>query len=192
MASLNEDKFQSILDDLWEQLNKYEAKFGDKFEICFLVSKAMQEFRRPTKLSSYVTRDPFDCYTYLLGRRVIFTDQEYIPSFTSDPYGLIEPVICCKDAYTFPMAAEPGDYVFYAGNLKQVVDITLDDGDRSVHIRDVPGDFSDDAYACANAVDRLVDQWIRYTKYREQKRDSWMADVDNAEINEYLSSLTIT
>lgn len=188
---MNEDKFQEVLDDLWEHLGVCDERFGDKFEVCFLVSRAAQEFRSPTVFSSYATRDPLDCNTYLLGRKVIFTDQKYVPSFTGC-YGLIEPVICCKDAYSFPMAAEPGDYVLYMGHLKQVTDTTFEDGDRTIHIRDVPGILSDSPYVYANTSDELFDQWVRYKKRSEQELDSWTNVIDNTEINDYLSSLTIT
>lgn len=188
---MNEDKFQEILDDLWKQLDVYDERFGDKFEICFLVSRAAQEYRSPTIFNSYVIRDPFDCHTYLLGRKVIFTDQEFIPNFTGC-YGLIEPVICCKDAYIFPTDAEPGDYILYMGHLKQVIGVTLEDGDRTLNIRDVPGVLSDSVYAFANASDKLFDKWVRYKSRRELEHDSWMNGVDNTEINDYLSSLPIT
>lgn len=192
---MTEDKFQNILDDLWERINKYEAKFGNKYDIRFLVSKAAQQYRTPTVLSSYVQRDPFDCYTYLLGRRVIFIDQDYIHSAVSDCPGLIKPVICCRDLHSFPMEAEPGDYVLYARNMKQVIEVTYEDCDKAVHIKDIPGNLSDDPIIYMDGSDKpdsLVDQWLEFKRHNEQRRDSWMSNVDSAEINDYLSSLTIT
>lgn len=192
---MSEDKFQEILDELWGRVNYYESRFGNQFEICFLVSRTAQQYRAPTILSSYTVRDPFDCYTYLLGRRVIFTDQQYIHNLVTGMPGLIEPVICCKENYIFPMEAEPGDYVIFAGNLKQVVGVNYEDGDRAINIKDVPGKISNELIIDERYIDwevNSIDQWLMFRERRNQERDAWTHEVDNLEINEYLSSLTIT
>lgn len=192
---MTEDKFQGLLDELWERVNYYESRFEDKFDICFLVSKTAQQYRTPTILSSYVQRDQFDCYTYLLGRRVIFIDQGYIYNMVTNVPGIIEPVICCKDPYIFPMEAEPGDYVLYANNLKQVVEVAYEDGDRAISIKDIPGELSDGLIVDSRYIEwesNSIDQWFDFKKRHTQERDAWVSGVDNHAINDYLSSLTIT
>ena len=191
---MTEDAFQALLADLWERVIKYEIRFGDRFEICFLVSRAAQQYRAPTIYKSYTVQDPFDHYTYLLGHRVIFTDQEYIYNMVSDLPGLIEPVICCKDTYSFPMQAELGDYVLFANHLKQIVEVDYEDGERVINVKDIPGRLG-----CDLVVDSkywgpetsLADKWMDFKNKRDREKDAWMLSVDNEEINEYLSSLTI-
>ena len=191
-----DDRLQEFVGDLWGRITNYEARFDrDKFEICLLISKTMQQYRAPDGLVRYVQRNPFDFSTYLFGHRVIFTDQEYIYNFNTGMPGLIEPVVCCKDPYIFPTEAEPGDYVCFSNRIKQVVDVLYEFGNRSLRVKDIPGEFCDEMGVEAKYIDwtrNSIEQWLDYRVRKYQGRDDWTYNVDNAAINNYLSSLTIT
>lgn len=191
-----DDRLQEFIGELWVRIANYESRFSrEKFEICLLVSKTMQQYRAPDGLVTYVQRNQFDFNTYLFGHRVIFTDQEYIYNFNTGMPGLIEPVVCCKDPYIFPMEAKPGDYVCFSNKIKQVVDVLYEFGNRSIRVKDIPGEFSDEMVVDAKFIDwtrNSIEQWLDYRVRKYQGRDDWTCNVDNVAINNYLSSITIS
>lgn len=120
-----------------------------------------------------------------------FVNANYIPSYDGEAL-LISPVIVCKNINHFPLQAEVGDYVFYNGFLKQVKYIDYIEGDRAVGVTDIDVELSDNF--CMSETDRknFFCNVFEEVKTKKRNNDAWINKVDNKEINDYLSMLTIT
>lgn len=171
----------------------YEARFSrEYFEIAFLISRAacgiLYDMNEPLHR---ISEDPFNCSSYLFGHRIGFVNANYIPSYNGENL-LISPVIVCKNINHFPLEAEVGDYVFYNGYLKQVSYIDYIEGDRAIGVTDINIELSDNF--CMSEADRknYFCNVFKEVKTRKKNNDAWISKVDNKEINDYLSMLTIT
>ena len=189
----NED-CANLLDERYERVGRYERKFPrDRYEIRFLASKAaMGLLHEHSGADMYISQDPFECSTYLLGHRMVFVDADYIPS-VNETVCSIQPVICCRNLGDFPMAANPGDYIYHNGFLKQVERAGTDsDGARVLYVRDVRAELYDDCPIGSIDYLSLSNNTVRFAQRRNQETDSWVEDADTTAIKDYLSSLTIT
>lgn len=193
MAILNNQEFNEYLFDAYEKAVRYEERFSrEYFEISFLVSRAacrmLYDMNEPFHR---ISEDPFNCNSYLFGHRIAFVNANYIPSYDGEAF-LIIPVIVCKNINHFPLQAEIGDYVFYNGFLKQVKYIDYIEGDRAVGVTDIDVELSDNF--CMSETDRknFFCNVFEEVKTKKRNNDAWINKVDNKEINDYLSMLTIT
>ena len=193
MLTLNNQDFDRYLIDTYEKATYYEAKFSKEyFEIAFLVSRtacgmlySMDEpFHR-------VIEDPFESHSYLFGHRVAFVNANYIPSYNGDTF-LIQPVVVCKNINYFPLEAEVGDYVFYNGFLKQVKYIDYIEGDRAIGVTDIDVELSDNFHMSERDRDQFYCGVFKEIKTKKKNKNTWINNVDNKEINDYLATLTIT
>lgn len=193
MKALNNQEFDRYLLDSYEKLVQYEARFSrEYFEIAFLVSRtACGMLYNINESFLSITEDPFSSNSYIFGHRVAFVNANYIPSYDGD-ISLISPVIVCKNINHFPLEAEVGDYVFYNGFLKQVKYIDYMEGDRAVGVTDIDVELSDNF--CMSEIDRgqFYCDVFKEVNDKKKNRDAWISRVDNKEINDYLSMLTIT
>lgn len=175
------DDFQRYLEAALNKADRYYDKFGSSFQIGLLASAgAIRDLRAYGDFSKW--KDVGDGSPYkLFGYPVIELYTETICNLINGPFDteeIIEPVIICKDNYTFPMNAKSGDYIIWAGKLKQVYEIEEDELEgRSVLIKDIDG-LSCGCFVFTNA-DELTNN------------EKWIKNIDNAAINEYLSSINI-
>ena len=191
MTSLNEREFNQLLDDLYNELCLYDAKFSrDHFEIATLMSRtAVQLFNRFNGVLRYIQNDPYHSSTYLFAHKVIFVDADFIESHDGSRE-LLRPVIVCKEIGIFPMEATEGDYVVFNGKLKQVKYEHFIDGRRSLEVWDLNVDLYEDVHR--QSYEERLFYSVRSLKKRNKRDDAWVNGVDFSAINEYLSSLPIT
>lgn len=190
VASLNETDFNQLLEELYEELCLYDAKFSrDHFEIAVLMSRtAVQLFHRFNDALRYTQEDPYHSNTYLFAHKVVFVDDDFIISHDGSQE-LMRPVIGCKEIGYFPMEAVEGDYVFFNGKLKQVKYEHFIDGQRSLEVWDINVDLYGDIHHLS--YEEQLYYAVRTIRKKKRQDDAWMNEVDFSAINEYLSSLSI-
>lgn len=182
---------EQYLENVYDKIVQYECKFSDSlYEICVLVSNRGVSLLTGYEGTVYIQRDHFVCDHYLCGHRIIFVDDDYIPDFNGY-YNVIRPVIVCKEKYMFPTEADVGDFVIYDNTLKQISNVSIISGNKSVSISDIcvhPSGFPDPTWR-HQALDRIME----YSKRRIDVRvEDWVENPDTSAITNYFNSLATT
>lgn len=196
MGSLSNTDFERFINDICYEILMYDERFlNDDFEICLLVSRVasaiLREYNGFLSPINYFSTDPFNNSVSLFGHRVAFVDADFIPSFDGTDV-VVKPVITCKHDGLFPFGVEPGDYVYFGGNLKQVMSVDRIHGNSNIRIADIDVPL-DDYYIPdkRRSRDEYIDA-VKKIKVRNLEKEAWVETVDTSSINDYLSSLTIT
>lgn len=191
MIQLPDIDVEQYLNEVYNKIIQYECKFSDDFyEICVLVSKGGVSLLEGYGGFVYVQKDPFDCSHYLYGHRIIFVNNDYIPD-SNRYYHVIRPVIVCKERYMFPTEADVGDFVIYNNTLKQISDVSIISGNKTVSISDICVRLSDsfDPTGYHQAFDRIME----YSSKRIDVRvEDWVENPDTSAITNYFNSLSTT
>ena len=195
MSDFNTEQY---LDELYNKIIQYECKYSNDFyEICVLVSKAGVALLESLSLSAGYSElvrlqtHPSGSTHYLYGNRIIFVNEDYIPDFNHSYCHVIRPVIVCKDSYVFPVEADVGDFVIYNNTIRQISNVELIDGDRTVTVSDIYVRLNDffDPIGYHESIHRMRGYsrgWI------DVCIEDWVEDPDTSAITEYFNSLTIT
>jgi hypothetical protein len=191
VVSLIDATLERYLDEVYNKIVQYECKFSNElYEICVLVSKSAIPVLQNYSGITYVDESPFDRSHYIFGNKVVLVDANYIPSF-NNYCSVIVPVIVCKTSYGFPVEADIGDYVIYNNRLRQITDICLIDGNRTVTIDDVNIRLDEffDSIRFEETTDTI--RWVSANQINSVVED-WAENPDTSSITEYYNSLVIT
>ena len=191
MVSLADISAEQYLENVYDKIIQYECKFSDSlYEICVLVSKRGVSLLTGYEGTVYIQRDPFICDHYLYGHRIIFVDDDYIPDYVSH-YHTIRPVIVCKGMYVFPAEADVGDFVIFNNTLRQITDVSIIGGNRTVTVSDVYVRYNDffDSIKFKMTSDTI--RWMS-NGWVDVCVEDWQENPDTSAITEYFNSLTIT
>lgn len=190
---MSEKEFERYLNEVFEETLSYDARFSKQdFEIGILVSKAAcYLFSQHGYIPHAITEDSFNGSSYLFGHRIAFVNSNTIPIAGGGEF-LIRPFVVCNSLGVFPMESEVGDYVFFNGNLVQVVSAGTLNGNRSFKIEDVEVELHDYLYRFPFDKADALRSTKNKLKKRKAKEDSWSDNVDTSAIDEYLSAITIT
>lgn len=187
MADISTEQY---LENVYDKIVQYECKFSDSlYEICVLVSKGGVSLLTGYEGTLYIQRDPFICDHYLYGHRIIFVDDDYIPDFVSH-YHTIQPVIVSKVMCVFPEEADVGDFVIFNNTLRQITDISVIGGNKTVTVSNVYVRYNDffDTMKFKMTSDTIM--WMN--GLADVCVKDWQDDPDTSAITEYFNSLTIT
>lgn len=191
MIQLPDIDVEQYLNEVYNKIIQYECKFSDDlYEICVLVSKGGVSLLEGHGGFVYVQKDPFCCDHYLYGHRIIFINNDYIPDFNRY-YHVIRPVIVCKERYMFPTEADVGDFVIYDNTLRQISDVSIISGNKTVSISDICVRLSNsfDPTGYHQALDRIME----YSRKRIDVRvEDWVENPDTSAITNYFNSLATT
>lgn len=191
MVSLADINAEQYLDNIYDKIVQYECKFSDSiYEICVLVSNRGVSLLTGYEGTVYIQRDSFVCDHYLYGHRIIFVDDDYIPDF-SGYYHVIRPVIVCKERYMFPTEADVGDFVIYDNTLKQISNVSIISGNKSVSVSDICVRLS--GFLEPTWRHQALDRIMEYSKRRIDVRvEDWVENPDTSAITNYFNSLATT
>lgn len=198
VVSLSESEFEHLLEKIYTKIVEYEAKFPrDKYDIAVLMPIiAAQLFMGHKMLQMCMQYDRFEQHAYLFGHKVVMVNRDLLQDADGNNE-LVSLVIGCKEKDFFPIDAAAGDYIFHNGDLLHVKKELYIEGRRALETQVVDFEYTEMIFdnIGLHRINREKPLWMHITdKYKPSSpvKDKWVENVDHAQINEYLASLSIS
>lgn len=197
VASLSENEFEHLLEEVYRKIVEYEARFSrDKYEIAVLMPiVTARMFMLHKGLQMCMQYDRFEYSAYLFGHKVVMVNKNFLQDIDGCNE-LIRLVIGCKERDAFPIYAAAGDYIFHNGDLLHVRKEFYIEGQRALETKVVDFEYTEMIFdnIGLHRINCEKPLWTYIPdKYKPSSpvKDKWVENVDHGQINEYLASLSM-